>query len=447
MIRKQVYSTLLHSHSSLSALCFALCLCGLLTLTGCEKEEDFRVDNTTPTLLTHADSVAYFASYSRLLSHTEGKGYPIVVMADGFDKTEVSNGTYAKALEKALSALFDREPMASLKPYIDVYGVTATSEKSGVGSVKANTVFATYFPDIKNTTEVRGDSLSIMACAEAALQQYGYTKEAARNLVLDHCLMVVLLNSSQYAGVTYFPQVQKAEKGFPVGNAISYIPLNATIRIGGTYGFKGDVFNELMQHEAVGHGIGKLADEYYYNDAEKYPESQYATESDIKLFDYLIENGFCSNVHHHADTKGQHAIEEDSWVYPFSIDSRYAAENLAWYQGAFTYVNDFFRPSYYSIMNGTGDTRNTTFNAPSRAAIYKTVRHVADPTWTWSFDEFATFDKLATTTSAAKATTTSSAKAATSAADSSSDTPPVTITTPQLRSPIIGKFELSQRRP
>ena len=122
-------------------------------------------------------------------------------------------------------------------------------------------------------------------------------------------------------------------------------------------------------------------------------------------------------------------------MYPFSVDSRYVAENIAWYQGAFTYVNDFFRPSYYSIMNGTGDTRNTTFNAPSRAAIYKTVRHVADPTWTWSFDEFAAFDKMAATTSAAKAATTSSAKGTTT-----DDTPPVTITTPQLRSPIIGNL-------
>ena len=434
MTRKPYYSPLKYSPSALSVQFLALCMFSLFALTGCEKEEDFRVDNNTPVLLTHADSVAYFASYSRLLAHTEGKGYPIVVMADGYDKTEVANGTYAKALEKALNALFDREPMASLKPYIDVYGVTATSVKSGVGSEKANTVFSTYFPDIKNSTEVRGDSLSIMACAETALQQYGYTKEEARNLVLDQCLMVVLLNSSQYAGVTYFPQVQKAENGFPMGNAISYIPLNATIRVGGIYGFKGDVFNELLQHEAVGHGIGKLADEYYYNDAEKYPEYQYATESAIKLFDYLIQNGFCSNIHHHADTKGTHAIEEDSWVYPFSVDNRYAAENIAWYQGAFTYVNDFFRPSYYSIMNGTGDTRNTTFNAPSRAAIYKTVRHVADPTWVWSFDEFAAFDKLAATTSAAKGTT-------------SDDTPPVTITSPQLRSPIIGKIELSQRRP
>lgn len=415
--------------SALSILFFAFCIFNFLTLASCEKEEDFRVDDTTtPELLTHADSVAYFASYSRLLAHTEAGGFPVVIMADGFDKTEVSNGTYDKALQKALDALFDREPMASLKPYIDVYGVTAVSQKSGVGSVASNTAFATYFPDIKNTTEVRGDSLAVMACAEEALQQYGYSKAAAKNMVLDHCLMIVLLNSSQYAGVTYFCQVQKADEGYPVGNAISYIPLNATINVGGRYGFKGDVFNELLQHEAVGHGIGKLADEYYYNDIENYPEYQTPTSQEVSMYEYLFNNGYVSNVHYHSDGLSNHQIESDSWVYPFSVDSRYDDEQISWYLGAFTFTYTFFRPTYYSIMNSTGDIRNNVFNAPSRAAIYKNVRRVADSSWTWNYDEFAAFDKLASTTSAAKAAP------ETYSAD-------VAVIIPRLRSPIVGKIE------
>ena len=53
-------------------------------------------------------------------------------------------------------------------------------------------------------------------------------------------------------------------------------------------------------------------------------------------------------------------------------------------------------------MNSTIDTRNNTFNAPSRATIYRNVRRVADPSWQWDYEEFVGFDIYSTPTSAAK---------------------------------------------
>ena len=375
----------------------------VVLLASCEKEEDFHVDTDDSVLMTHSDSVAASASYNKILAHTaSGEAYPIFIMADGYDITEVNNGTYNKAVQKALDALFDREPMSSLKPYIDVYSVTAISARSGIGSKKFNTAFSTYFPDIEKSSEVIGDSLSVMACAEKALQNYGYSKQEARNIVLDHSLMIVLLNSSQYAGVTYFCTIRKSPDGFPVGNAISYIPVNPVINVKGMYGFKGDVFNELIQHEAVGHGIGKLGDEYWYDDPTDYPEYQTPTDYAITLFNNLFTNGYMRNIHYDAQVSGGHDIESTSWIYPFAIDDRYASENLRWYPGAYVYVNKFFRPSYFSIMNSSVDTRNNTFNVPSRASIYRNVRRVANSSWQWNYDEFIDFDHKGVTTSAAK---------------------------------------------
>ena len=378
------------------------CLFALLVVS-CDKEEDFHVDVDDTALLTHSDSVAAMASYERIHTHTaQGTAYPVVIMADGYDVTEVNNGTYGRAIDKAEDALFDREPMSSLKPYIDVYAVTAISGSSGVGTKKKDTAFSTYFPDIEHTTEVGGDSLSVMACAEKVLQNYGYSKQGAREAVLNHCLMIVLLNSSRYAGVTYFCTIRTSSDGYPVGNAISYIPVNPVIEVGGTYGFRGDVFNELIQHEAVGHGIGKLGDEYWYDDTTKYPEYQTPTDNAVKLFNNLFTNGYMQNIHYDDEISIVHDVESSSWVYPFAIDSRYASEQIRWYPGAYVYVKKFFRSSVFSVMNSTVDIRNNAFNTPSRAAIYRNVRHVADSSWQWDYEEFVAFDKENRSTSAAK---------------------------------------------
>lgn len=379
-----------------------LCLFVIL-LASCSKEEDFRVDVDESALLTHTDSVVALSSYEQIVTHTaQGKGYPIVIMADGYDITEVNNGTYDKAIQKAVDALFDREPMVSLRPYIDVYAVKAVSARSGIGSAKSNTAFSTFFPNVQKSSDVRGDSLTIMACAEKALQNYGYSKQEARNLVLDHCLMIVLLNSSKYAGVTYFCKIGKSSDGYPVGNAISYIPVNPVINVKGQYGFKGDVFNELIQHEAVGHGIGKLGDEYWYDDPTEYPEYQTPTDYVVSQFKGLLANGYMQNIHYDADITGIHDVESSSWIYPFAEDERYIMEYIRWYPGAYVYVNKFFRPTYFSVMNSTIDTRNNVFNAPSRAVIYRNVRHLADPSWVWDYEEFVGFDIYSTPTSAAK---------------------------------------------
>ena len=372
-------------------------------LASCSKEEDFHVDVDESALLTHTDSVVALSSYDHIVTHTaQGKGYPIVIMADGYDNTEVNNSTYDKAIQKAVDALFDREPMVSLRPYLDIYTVKAVSARSGIGSVKSNTAFSSYFPDIEKSSEVRGDSLTIMACAEKALQNYGYSKQEARSLVLEHCLMIVLLNSSKYAGVTYFCKIGKSTDGYPVGNAISYIPVNPVINVKGQYGFKGDVFNELIQHEAVGHGIGKLGDEYWYDDVKEHPEYQTPTDKVVSTFNFIFTNGYMQNIHYDANVTGTHDVESNSWIYPFANDERYILEDIRWYPGAYVYVNKFFRPSYYSIMNSTIDTRNNTFNVPSRASIYRNVRHVADPSWVWDYEEFVGFDIYSTPTSAAK---------------------------------------------
>lgn len=374
----------------------------ITTLTSCEEESDFHQDPTPEILVTHADTVAAMASYKTVLTHEAGKGFPIVIMADGYTATDISNGTYAKAVNKAVEALFSKEPMASLKPYIDIYSVEAASRKSGVSAKKSDTAFRTYFPDIAESTQINGDSMTVMQCADKALQKLaGMTTTDSYRHLRNKGMVIVLLNSSTYAGVTYFFNANMVQaEGRPLGTAISYIPVNATLNVAGKYGYKGDAFPMLIQHEAVGHGIGKLADEYYYTDILTHPEYLAPTESEAKGFLNFFEGGYFRNVHYDPAAMGDHHVEEAEWIYPFTQDAHYAGEKLAWYTGAYVFMTKFYRPTFYSIMNATTDTRNSEFNVPSRATIYQNIMSVAVSDWKWNYDDFAAFDRLANIPSA-----------------------------------------------
>lgn len=370
----------------------------LTVLSACEEEQDFHQDPKEEILVTHADTVAAMATYKTIKTHEVGKGFPIIIMADGYTNIDVFNGTYAKAVQKAVDALFAKEPMASLKPYIDIYSVEAASRKSGISGKKGDTAFRTYFPDINASTEVKGDSMTVMQCAEKALQKQAgmSTTESYRHLC-DKGMIIVLLNSATYAGVTYFFNANMVQaEGKPLGTAISYIPVNAMLNVAGKYGYKGDAFPMLIQHEVVGHGIGKLGDEYFYTDILSNPDYLAPKENEVRSFKNFFNGSYFTNIHYDATAMGDHPVEAEEWIYPFTQDAHYESEKLAWYTGAYVFMTKFFRPTNFSIMNATTDTRNSEFNVPSRATIYKNIMSVAVSDWKWNYDDFVAFDRLAT---------------------------------------------------
>ena len=69
----------------------------------------------------------------QLNTSTQGKGIPIVLMGDGFQDRDVSDGTYAQVMNQAMENLFSEEPLHSLRDYFDVYAVTAVSKHNIFG--------------------------------------------------------------------------------------------------------------------------------------------------------------------------------------------------------------------------------------------------------------------------------------------------------------------------
>ena len=404
----------------------------ILTLTSCSNDDDYRAPVTIPETdydfsFTYDGTTGYVYT---IQEHTKGtNGFPVVIMADGYNEKEVSNGSYDTAVEKAVDAMKSLKPMTELIDYLDIYKVVVTSEESGIDYKKHNTAFSTYL-ESKTSTNVWGDSIKIKAFTFYTLKQIESR--------LDNALTIVLLNSSEYAGVTLMQLDTQVEDSIPLGWSLSYVPAYATISNGD------NVFIELIQHEAVGHGIGKLADEYYYNDAPTDEEiadfrncQKYGWSLNIKYFDDDGAGTIDSEYLYRADKTLKYYVQKsenpsDDRLSPFVNDSRYADEERKWIQGGFTFItltdtycgqdmqfidekgnkymvspnlctSHFYRSSGVSMMGDVVAYVDLKFNILSRMAIYRRINRVANGAgWKFDYNTFMNFDKPSSSSSNTK---------------------------------------------
>ncbi|WP_308762690.1 M64 family metallopeptidase [uncultured Bacteroides sp.] len=283
---------------------------------------------------------------------SEGKGLPIVLMGDGFLDTEIADGTYDKVMNKAMENLFTEEPLKSLRNYFNVYSVTAVSS-------------STKFDGLSTTfgCQMEGGSSTLVFGNDETVMEYA---KCVEGLDLSETLAVVILNSSAYAGTTYF--------GYSTSDqmselAISYCPIIEDL--------ENDMFREVLVHEAVGHGFAKLEDEYSYDGK--------ISSTEIQQVQTLQSYGWAQNVDF---TQDESAV---LWT-SFLNDSRYEDEKIGIYEGACTYMYGAYRPTEDSMMN----SNTCGFNAPSRKAIYDMVMERGENR-TPDYEEFVTFDQSRST--------------------------------------------------
>lgn len=289
-----------------------------------------------------------------LQQHAKGEGIPIVLMGDGFVDQELADGTYRRVMEKAMENLFTEEPVKSLREYFDVFMINAVSENNDFG-MGYKTAFSCKLAG-GNSTVIKGDDVSVQVYVGKVLKE-----EKKKN-----SLAVVVLNTSVYAGTTYL--------GYQDGNgkfiefAIAYCPVIETL--------ESEHFRQVLVHEAVGHGFGKLEDEYVYLDKGN------VTTLEMQRIRTMQANGWAQNVDFTASK------DTVLWA-SFLTDSRYQNEHLGVYEGACTYPKGAYRPSEDSMMN----SNTCAFNAPSRKSLYEKVMKIGMDTEQVRYEDFVTFDK------------------------------------------------------
>lgn len=284
-------------------------------------------------------------------SHTEGTGIPLVFIGDCYDAEDIFSGSYLADTKEAINYFFDIEPYNTYRNYFDVYIIMGVSSDSGLGTV--NTI-----REAKFGTQY---SLTGGALESNYSTAFEYAKKAPTisDENISKTLITVILNSTDYGGITYL---------WEDGSAISICPKSQDAY---PYDFGG-----LVQHEAGGHGFGKLCDEYIY-------------------FNAFINTCDC-NEPHLIEFRGSKALgwydnmaEESSftsvpWKHLFNIEKYKDVVDI--YEGGFFHSRGLFRSEPNSCMNNNIPYYSTI----SRESIVRRIKKYAGSEFV--FDDFVTND-------------------------------------------------------
>ena len=277
---------------------------------------------------------------------TRGNGVNLVFLGDGYNNKDIANGTYLKDMKQQMEYFFGVEPYTTYRDYFNVYTAITLSQESGVGTV--NTLCDNKF----ETTFTGGASLQ---CNTNDVFKYAMRMPTVNSGNLNQTLIVLTPNTTDYGGVTSM---------WADGSAIAITPKSAD--------YYPDDSRGIVQHEAGGHGFGKLGDECVY--LNSFIQNS-ASEAE---FNAAKANGWYENL---SLTNKMHEVP---WAH-FIFNNKYN-DVVDIYEGGFMYARGVFRSELNSCMNNSVPY----FNAISREAIVKRIKQYAGETY--SFDEFVKND-------------------------------------------------------
>ena len=293
--------------------------------------------------------------YVTLQTASEGNGIDIILMGDAYSDRLIEDGTYESVMKKACDAFFSEQPYTDFRYLFNVHYVNVVSVNEEYREGSVNTALNGYFGE---GTLVGGNDDK---CSEYALKIPGMTKEK-----LNNTLIIVMMNSTKYAGTCYMSYYSNWTTDYGEGRSIAYFPV----------GESDEALASTLHHEAGGHGFAKLADEYFYDNDPLSPESE------KQKLQSMASLGWYKNVDVTSDPSKIH------WS-KFISDATYVAEKIGVYEGGYTYPRGFYRPTETSIMRyNIGG-----FNAPSREMIYYRIHKLAyGASWLYDYNDFKNWD-------------------------------------------------------
>lgn len=282
---------------------------------------------------------------------TRGNGVNLVFLGDGYNNKDIANGTYLKDMKQQMEYFFGVEPYTTYRDYFNVYTAIALSQESGVGTV--NTLCYSKF----ETTFTGGASLM---CNTNDVFKYALRMPTVNSGNLNQTLIVLTPNTTDYGGVTSM---------WADGSAIAITPKSSDYY---PYDSRG-----IVQHEAGGHGFGKLGDEYIYHNAFISSCQCFCCPHEEE-FNAAKANGWYENL---SLTGKMHEVP---WSHLIFNDKYSAVVDI--YEGGFMHSRGVFRSELNSCMNNN----IPYFSTISREAIVKRIKQYAGETY--SFDEFVKND-------------------------------------------------------
>ena len=300
-----------------------------------------------------------------------GNGVDLVITGDAFSDRLIADGTFEGLALNAAENLFSAEPFKSLRNRFNVYLVNAVSSNEEYFN-GCSTVFSGEFG---HGSEVGGNNGKVLE----------YAREALSEDRMDNALVLVMMNSSKSGGTCYM--LEPVDRSVYAGGAsIAWSPYSDPAAV---FGQSGNA--TTLVHELGGHGLGKLADEYYY-----FGTGSVGSHT-IESVRGLHERGRYMNVDF-TDNPANIIWSR------FIGDPAFADEGIGAFQGGLSFEYGVWRPTERSLMFDSFS--NPVFNAPSRAQIYTRIMKLSEgQDWQFDYEEFVKWDQAhPTKTSSAPAT-------------------------------------------
>ena len=335
-----------------------------LTIKGMAKNADnrdgkvvFRLKNKD---YTHTCEVSQYGyeygedEWVTLQKATKGNngGINIVLLGDGFSAKDIASGEYLDDIKQEVEYFFGIEPYKTYRDYFNVYTAIPLSTESGVGTV--NTIRYNRF----NTTYTGGVGLK---ADYDEVFDYSLGAPTVTKNNLNQTLIIIVPNSTDYGGICQM---------WDSGAAIAFCPQS-------TYGYPLDT-RGVIQHEAGGHGFGKLGDEYIYHNA-------FIDFCDCTCCGHVLEFKGAKSLGWYDNLELTGKMHSVGWSH-LIFDDRYS-DIVDIYEGGYMHNRGVFRSEPNSCMNNDIPYYSTI----SRESIVKRIKRYAGETY--SFEDFVKNDK------------------------------------------------------
>ena len=279
-------------------------------------------------------------------------GINVVIIGDGYNAKDIAEGDCLPALKEAAQYLITIEPYKTYSKYFNIYIGFAMSNESGIGTV--NTIrynrFGTTFT---SGVGLRADYDEIFS--------YALNAPTVNQNNLNQTLIIIVPNTTEYGGICQM---------WEDGSAIAFCPRS-------TYGYPLDT-RGVIQHEAGGHGFGKLGDEYIYHNA-------FIDFCNCTCCGHVDAINWAKSLGWYDNLSLTGKMHEVPWSHLIS-DSRYS-DVVDIYEGGFMHSRGVFRSEQNSCMNNEIPYYSTI----SRESIVRRIKRYAGETF--SFEEFVANDK------------------------------------------------------
>ena len=291
---------------------------------------------------TTGRKTSYFdGGYKLSQTHTKGANpSEIIFLGDGYISEDFEEGGQFDAdMDEGIEAFFAVEPYKSYREYFTVYKQAAYSRDRGVKQSDRN-----IYKDSKFGTEINYNRIST---DYEKVYEYAMKIPGLDSQKLNNILVSLVVNEDRYVGVCWSSSIGSAVAVSAVSRSTS----------------PGTHFSNIINHEAGGHGFGRLADEYIASSGT-IPED---FKTDIKLWESFGHN---SNV----DLTGD--ITQVKWRHFIGLPGY---DRVSTFEGAHYFTYGVWRPEVSSCMI----FNEKYYNAPSREAIVKRIYKTAGLQYTF----------------------------------------------------------------